>query len=192
MLKEHVLERIRSMFRNRGDSLYGGEEVTQLEHALQAAMLAEREGAGPALVSAALLHDVGHLMHDLPEDAPDHGVDDVHEQLACDWLSNYFGPDVVEPVRLHVAAKRYLCAVDSRYHDDLSDASRQSLALQGGPFTADEARQFEEHPLFKDCIRLRRWDDLAKVVNLKTPDLEHYLVHVGSVFQAARPLEAAP
>jgi [1-hydroxy-2-(trimethylamino)ethyl]phosphonate dioxygenase len=125
-----------------------------------------------------LLHDVGHLLHELPDDAPDDGVDDVHERLGHAWLRRTFVPEVCEPVRLHVAAKRYLCAVDADYQRSLSPPSLQSLALQGGPFDADEAREFEDGPHFRECIELRRWDDLAKVPELETPSLDHFLEYV--------------
>src|SRR4249919_1585207 len=121
------------LFRQRGSSQYGGEAVTQLEHALQAATFAEREGAEPALITAALIHDVGHLLHDLPNDAPDKGIDDRHETLAAAWLAQRFQPSVVAPVAMHVSAKRYLCAVDQGYFGQLSQPSVQSLAIQGGP-----------------------------------------------------------
>src|SRR5687767_4140639 len=104
-----------ALFERHGSSQYGGEAVSQLEHALQAATFAEREGAAPELIAAALIHDVGHLLHGLPEDAPSQGVDDRHETLADAWLAQRFGPAVVAPVAMHVAAKRYLCAVDSDY-----------------------------------------------------------------------------
>src|SRR5579871_1803106 len=131
------------LFRERGRSRYGGEAVTQLEHALQAAALAEQEGARPALIAAALLHDVGHLLHDLPDDAPERDVDDRHESLAARWLAGRFGPEVVDPVRLHVAAKRYLCATAPGYLDGLSPPSLHSLELQGGPMSPGQARRFE-------------------------------------------------
>jgi phosphonate degradation associated HDIG domain protein len=170
--------KIARLFHERGGSEYGGEAVTQLEHALQAAMLAEDEGAGPALVAAALLHDVGHLLHDLPDDAPDRDIDDHHEALAARWLAKRFGPDVVEPVRLHVPAKRYLCATESGYLEALSPPSLQSLRLQGGPMTPDEALRFESSPHFESALRLRRWDEAAKVPGLPTPGLEHFLERV--------------
>src|SRR5687767_13949425 len=107
-----IVDTIQKLFEEHGDSLYGGEAVTQLEHALQASMLAENEDASPALITAALLHDIGHLLHNLPDDAPDSGIDDVHEELAYNRLRAHFGDDVTEPVRLHVDAKRYLCAVE--------------------------------------------------------------------------------
>ena len=120
---DDVLNDIFGMFRDRGDSLYVGEPITQTEHALQAASLAETEGAGSALIVAALLHNVGHLLSKRPEDCADSGIDDRHEHLGAKWLSAHFGPDVVEPIRLHVPAKRYLCAVSPDYLHDLSSAS---------------------------------------------------------------------
>jgi phosphonate degradation associated HDIG domain protein len=147
-----------------------------LEHALQAAMFAQRSGATLDLVVAALLHDVGHLLHDLPENAPDEGIDDCHEELAGKWLAQYFGPAVIEPIRLHVTAKRYLCFADPGYLKQLSPPSLQSLLLQGGPMTSEEADEFEKNPHFESAVRLRRWDDAAKVVNLPTPNLHHYLL----------------
>jgi phosphonate degradation associated HDIG domain protein len=174
-----------SLFARRGDSEYGGEAVTQLEHALQAAAFAEREGATPELISAALLHDVGHLLHDLPEDAPDQGIDDRHETLAAAWLAQRFQPAVVAPVAMHVAAKRYLCAVDSGYLGRLSQPSVQSLAMQGGPMTADEIGRFESRPHFQDAVRLRRWDDAAKVVGMVTPDLDHFASYIDQAAEAS-------
>lgn len=174
------LETILQVFQTRGHSRYGGEAISQLEHALQAATLAEQTGAAPALIAACLLHDVGHLLHDLPEDAPDGGHDDEHEQLGAAWLDKHFQPAVVEPVRLHVAAKRYLCAVDQIYDSQLSAPSRQSLALQGGPMTPAQARHFEEHPHFRAAIDLRRWDEAAKVPQLTTPPVEHFLPYLKS------------
>lgn len=175
---EEVQQEIAELFRRRGASLYGGEGVTQLEHALQAALLAEQAGALPPQILAALLHDIGHLLHDLPDDAPDRGVDDVHEQLGYEWLIERFGPEVSEPVRLHVVAKRYLCAVDPGYQATLSPPSLLSLQLQGGPFTAEEVRQFERHPYFRESVELRRWDDLAKVEQLDTPAIDHFLAYL--------------
>ncbi|MBI3863262.1 MAG: HD domain-containing protein [Planctomycetia bacterium] len=163
-----------TLFRERGGSQYGGEAVSQLEHALQAAYFAEQSGAGSPLIAAALLHDVGHLLHSLPDDAPDQGVDDRHEALAARWLKARFGPEVIEPVRLHVAAKRYLCATDADYTTELSPPSALSLKLQGGPMSDDEAREFAARPFCKAAVALRRWDDAAKVPEMKTPPLEHF------------------
>jgi phosphonate degradation associated HDIG domain protein len=183
---DKVLNSIRDLFDRRGSSLYGGEAVSQLEHALQAADLAEQAGARPELIVAALLHDIGHLLHDLPEDAPDNGVDDVHERLGNAWLRRSFGPDVCDPVRQHVAAKRYLCAVDSDYQQSLSSPSLQSLQLQGGPMDADEVSQFEAEPSFRDYVEVRRWDDQAKVPGLATPPLEHFLSYVPACLLRAK------
>jgi len=169
-----VFDQIAELFAKRGDTAYFGEPVSQKEHALQAAYLAVREGAPESLVVAALLHDVGHLVHGLPEDIADHGVDARHEAAGEAWLARYFGPEVTEPVRLHVDAKRYLCRVDPEYLSQLSTASVQSLTLQGGPFSEAEARQFEAHRHFSEAVRLRRWDDQAKIPGLAVPDLEHY------------------
>jgi phosphonate degradation associated HDIG domain protein len=186
-MDDEIVSDIRQLFERNGGSLYGGEDVTQLEHALQAAMLAEAEGADAPLIVAALLHDIGHLLHDLPDDAPDDGVDDVHELLAYNWLRGHFGPEVTEPVRMHVDAKRYLCAAEQGYLASLSAASQQSLELQGGTFTAEEAREFEHRPYFENGLRLRRWDDLAKVVGLETPSLNHFLSYIREIrhFKAA-------
>lgn len=162
------------LFREHGNSQYGGEAVSQLEHALQSADLAEQSGASPPLITAALLHDVGHLLHNLPEDAPEQGIDDHHEVLAARRLHKLFGPAVVEPVRLHVAAKRYLCAVESGYLEQLSAPSRLSLELQGGPMTSEEVSAFRAHPQCDAAIALRRWDDTAKVPGLPTPGLDHF------------------
>jgi gamma-butyrobetaine dioxygenase len=168
------IDRLFSLFRVHGTGAYFGEAVTETEHALQCARLAEHADAGPELIAAALLHDVGHLLHGLGEDVADRGIDAHHEDAGATWLAQHFGPAVVEPVRLHVDAKRYLAAVEPGYADALSPASRTSLQLQGGPMTAEEVRRFEAKPQFRSAIALRRWDDAAKVPGLAVPDLEHY------------------
>ena len=162
------------IFEVKGGDAYFGEPVSQLEHALQAAYHAERESAPPWLVVAALLHDIGHLLHDLPEHIADLGVDARHEDVGHAWLAQYFGPEITAPVRMHVDAKRYLCATDPEYLKLLSPASVQSLQLQGGPFCEAEARAFEQQPFAREAVRLRRWDDLAKVPGMQVPGLEHY------------------
>ena len=168
-----TMKAIEQAFRRRGQDHYG-EGVSQEEQALQAARQAEREGAPAALIVAALLHDIGHLLHDLPEDIADQAVDTQHESLGSAWLSQYFGPEVSEPVRLHVAAKRYLCVVESGYRDRLSAASQQSLALQGGPLDPAAVSAFRAEPAADAAVALRRWDDEAKVVGRATPDLAHF------------------
>ena len=185
-----VVTEIRQLFTRRGDSLYGGEAVTQLEHALQAAYLAEQEGAAPTTIAAALLHDIGHLLHDLEDDAPHQGVDDVHEKLADEWLADRFSAEVKEPIRLHVAAKRYLCQADTDYLNGLSEPSKLSLQLQGGPYTEAEAKDFEQHQLFEQIVQVRRYDDLAKVANLPTPDLEHFLQYVSDCVMCTEEAES--
>ena len=169
-----VVDDILAAFAEQGRGAYFGEAVTQAEHALQAAHLAETAGASREQVAAALLHDIGHLLHGLPEDIADRGVDGRHEEAGAAWLARHFGPAVAHPVRLHVAAKRYLCAVEPGYREGLSPASRQSLELQGGPFTDEEARRFEQQPHWRSAVALRRWDDAAKVPGLAVPGLEHY------------------
>ncbi len=168
-----IYETVAGLFDRRGREEYHGEAVSQTEHALQAAALAEAGGAPGALVVAALLHDVGHLF-DEPEDLAERGIDGCHEDSGAAWLVRKFGPAVSEPVRLHVAAKRYLCATDPAYLDALSPASALSLKVQGGPFDAAEVIGFESHPFAVDAVRLRRWDDAAKVTGLAVPDLPHY------------------
>ncbi len=168
-----VMKEIRGAFARRGDEGYG-EGVSQLEHAIQCAAFAERDGASDALVAAAYLHDIGHLLHDLPQDIADRGVDTQHESTGSAWLSQYFGPELTEPVRMHVAAKRYLAATEPGYFDLLSDASKLSLQLQGGPMSPEQVRAFEAEPFFADAIRLRRWDEEGKIVGFEGPSPAHF------------------
>lgn len=186
MTKHEVIEDIVRRFETLGGSLYGGEAVTQLEHALQTAMLAQREGATAELVAAALLHDIGHLLHELPDDAPDQGVDDCHEDSGYQFLLGRFPEATTQPVRLHVPAKRYLCATDPAYDSQLSEPSRVSLRLQGGPMNEDEVRVFQAEPFAEDAVRLRRWDDEAKIVGLQTPPLSAFL---DALHAAAMPVD---
>lgn len=176
-----VIERIFTLFRERGDAAYIGEPVSQTEHALQAAWAAEKAQAGSALVVAALLHDIGHLLHHLPEDCAQAGIDDRHEALGARWVERHFGPAVSEPIRLHVPAKRYLCATEPGYRDTLSAASVLSLQLQGGPFSPAESSAFQQSPHRAGAVALRRWDDAAKIPGLPTPDLEHFRPHLEAV-----------
>lgn len=173
---------IADLFSRQGQSTYLGEQVTQTEHALQAAQAAEQAGAGSALIAAALLHDIGHLLDaDSPDPRARQATDFQHEDSAARWLGRHFGPEVVEPIRLHVAAKRYLCVIDPDYHQQLSEASKASLRLQKGPFTPEEARHFEQGPHFRAAVALRRWDEAAKVAGLPTPGIDHYLEQVEAV-----------
>jgi phosphonate degradation associated HDIG domain protein len=170
----NVIDQITTLFQEKGQGLYFGEAVTETEHALQSAHLAEQCGAAPELIVAALLHDVGHLLHGLPEDIAEQGIDGRHEEAGAAWLQRHFGPDVVNSVRLHVTAKRYLCAAEPDYLAGLSEASRRSLYLQGGPMSPDEMRRFELEPGFQSALAVRRWDDAAKVPGLIVPGLGHY------------------
>jgi len=152
------------------------EDVSQLDHALQTAALARVAGADDALVAAALLHDVGHLL-ELRDGGQDDGQTDVdlgHEGRGARWLAPVFPPQVTGPIALHVAAKRYRCAVDPAYHDGLSDGSRRSLVRQGGPMAPDEVERFAAHPAHADAVALRGWDDGGKVTDLHVPDLASY------------------
>jgi phosphonate degradation associated HDIG domain protein len=169
------IEDIESVFARRGAEQYSGEPVTQLEHALQSAALAEAEGADDELVTAALLHDLGHLLQELGETPSLRGVDDVHQYAALPFLRGLFGERVLGGIRLHVDAKRYLCATRADYHDALSEDSKRSLKLQGGVFDAAQAEAFIAQPGAPDAVRLRLWDDRAKVAGLPTPPLSHYL-----------------
>ena len=173
-MKHPIVTEILTLFNTNGGSMYGGEEVTQLEHALQAATFAKENNASDALITAALLHDIGHLLHDLPDDASDNGIDDVHEALAAQFLEAHFIPAVVEPVKLHVAAKRYLCAVDATYYDTLSAPSKTSLTFQGGIMNETEVANFEQYPFYQDAITLRKWDDIAKDPTMKTEAIEYF------------------
>lgn len=162
------VEAILELFAARGAEAYLGEPVSQQEHALQAAYLAVRDGAPGPLIAAALLHDIGHLL-DLDESAAERGIDQRHEEQAARWLSAHFDPEVTEPIRLHVAAKRYLCAMEPAYLASLSPASVRSLELQGGPLTSPEIVRFEALPHHLDAVRVRRWDDQAKVPDWTVP-----------------------
>lgn len=172
-----LVERIEALFVLHGHRVYDGirqEPVSALEHALQCAELAEWAGADAPLIAAALLHDIGHFLT-APVDERDDRLDDEHEELAVPFLSTGFGPEVIEPVRLHVQAKRYLVRTDARYAQALSLASRHSLALQGGPMRDDELARFEARPQAMNAVRLRRWDDSAKRPGRPTPPLGYYL-----------------
>jgi phosphonate degradation associated HDIG domain protein len=169
---------IAALIDGKGEGRYGLTDINQRAHALQAAWLAERSGCGAALIVAALLHDIGHMVHDLGDNPAARGVDDRHEEVGYDFLRVYFGPEVAGPVRLHVAAKRYLCAVEPDYFGRLSDDSVLSLSLQGGPMPQQEAEAFAALPHARAAVQLRRFDEAAKVKGLETPGVEHFLPFV--------------
>ena len=185
-----TLDAITALFDVHGSRMYSGEPVTQLEHALQSALLAEQSGASPSLVTAALLHDLGHMINDQGETPTLRGIDDRHEYVAIPRLRGLFGDAVLAPIRLHVEAKRYLCARGDgtlsgpAYLRALSPDSVRSLTLQGGVFSDAEADVFIQQPFAHDALRVRGWDDLAKVAGRSTPPLTHYLTLAASVAQA--------
>jgi len=169
-----VFAEVLALYGPRGGAAYFGERVSMTEHGLQAAHFARTEKAPDALVVAALLHDVGHLIETVPDSIEDWRSDAHHEETGARWLSQRFCAEVSQPVRLHVPAKRYLCATDAHYFAMLSTASVHTLRLQGGPMSAEEVARFETQPYFREAVRVRRWDDQGKVAGLKTPPLEAY------------------
>src|ERR1700677_3479980 len=169
------VESLIDLLNAKGGSAYFGEPVSILEHSLQAAHSAELAGAGAAAISAALLHDVGHMLHGLDEEIAQRGLDGMHEEVAAKYLSRWFGDEVTVPILLHVPAKRFLCWQDRAYLQQLSAASRESLALQGGPMNDDQAADFLRNLFANAAIALRHWDDEAKVPGLRVPNAVHYL-----------------
>lgn len=182
-----IVAEIRQRFQEKGNEMYAGEAISQTEHALQAAFAAEQAGESAELIVAALLHDIGHLLHKHAEDCASQGIDDLHERIGAQWLVRYFPKAVTEPIRLHVAAKRYRCATDAAYANRLSPASVLSLQLQGGPFDSVEQEEFEHNPWSQAALRLRNWDEAAKVPGFATPELEYFLTYVRSVLQQQTP-----
>ncbi|GAB2902821.1 HD domain-containing protein [Paraburkholderia jirisanensis] len=177
------LDDIRGLFEEHGNLAYGGEQVSQREHALQCGALAEREAASDELVVAAFLHDIGHLLNRKGPTPTARGVDDLHQFFALPFLRPVLPEAVLEPIRLHVDAKRCLCAIDDTYFGTLSPDSVRSLQLQGGVFSSEEAQAFLSKPYAEDALRLRRWDDLAKVADTATPEIDHYLQLVERVME---------
>ncbi|MGF1520289.1 MAG: phosphonate degradation HD-domain oxygenase [Nodosilinea sp.] len=181
----HTLTTLLDLYRQRGQAQYGGEAISQFEHALQCASLAEQAEQSPEMIAACLFHDLGHMIHHLGDEPALRGLDDRHEQRAIPVLEPLFPAAVTLPIQLHVAAKRYLCAVDQAYWDSLSATSKRSLELQGGVFSPAAATAFIQQPHAKQAVQLRRWDDLAKVPNQDTPDLEHFLPSLQKACQSA-------
>jgi [1-hydroxy-2-(trimethylamino)ethyl]phosphonate dioxygenase len=180
-----IVALIEDIFLRRGADSYLGEEVTMSEHMLQAARLAEEEDGSDVMIAAALLHDIGHYTNEFPEDALDRGIDNHHDAAGARVLEPFFPPEVTEPVRLHVAAKRYLCAVDPAYFGRLSAASVHTLRLQGGPMSPEEVAEFERNPHVGIAVKVRRWDEAAKVRGLPTPTFAHYRPVLERVVAAA-------
>jgi phosphonate degradation associated HDIG domain protein len=172
--KSNVVSFIADIFERRGAESYLGEEVTMAEHMLQAAWLAEQEDAPYELVAAALLHDIGHYTSEFGAYSPEDKKDKYHDASGAKVLEPYFPPVIIECVRLHVAAKRYLCAKNPNYMVQLSKASIHSLSLQGGPMNEQEVNDFESSPFYEEAILVRKWDDKGKVANMETKSFVEY------------------
>jgi phosphonate degradation associated HDIG domain protein len=166
---------LETLYLAKGTARYGLEDISQLQHALQTAALAEAAHEPPSMILASLLHDVGHMLSKLGENPADEGVDNAHEKIGAGWLKKRLGPEISEPVRLHVPAKRYLCATEASYTASLATDSIKSLALQGGPMSEREISAFLAEPGAEAAIRLRRYDDLAKDPAANPPNLAHFL-----------------
>jgi len=179
------LAEIEGLLSLKAEGQYGLAAINQRQHALQAAWLAERMGLPAAQITAALLHDIGHMVHDLGENPAEEGVDDQHEALGYDYLAQWFGPEVTEPVRLHVAAKRFLCATEADYFAKLSPDSVLSLRLQGGPMSEAEVAAFRANPEHAAAVQLRRFDEQAKVKGLETPPVTHFMRYVAEAIKPA-------
>lgn len=180
-----VVEQITELFLRRGGRRWTDAVLTECDHALQAAALAAEDSAPHSLVVAALFHDVGRIIANPVDDLAGLFSDDNHEAVGARWLATLFGPDVSEPVRLHVTAKRYLCAVHPGYLETLSSASMTELVCQGGPLRQDRVRAFEAERYFASAISLRRYDDGANVPGRDVPPLEHYIPRIESMLLSA-------
>ena len=170
----NIVNYIEDIFDRRGAESYLGEDVTMSQHMLQAAQCAEKSGADDSLIVAALLHDIGHYKNEIPETALAKGKNNYHEEAGANFLEDYFPVSVVEPIRQHVAAKRYLCAVKSDYFDRLSPASVHTLNLQGGPMNKEEVKEFEKNDYLEQCVKLRYWDEDAKNPKRVHPAFSYY------------------
>ena len=173
--RSNIVEFIADIFERRGAESYLGEQVSMSEHMLQGAVLAEAEGAPEELVAAALLHDIGHYTSEFGPMSLGDERDNYHEESGAMVLAPFFPSVITECVRLHVPAKRYLCATDKGYHDRLSEASKHTLMLQGGPMSAEEVKDFESNPYHREAVRVRIWDDEGKKPGVVTPEFRHYV-----------------
>lgn len=186
---DSVIAEIDAMFAAHGADIYG-ERVTQLQHAVQSAAAARAAGWDDAMIVACLLHDVGHLIHDDAGGAYDAGIDDVHEELGARWMAERFPAEVVIPARLHVASKRYLCTTEPGYHDLLSEASKKTLAMQGGPMSEAEAAAFRAGPFLERSVELRRFDDIGKNPDDHAETVADYHAAIRRVVMAHEPMGA--
>jgi phosphonate degradation associated HDIG domain protein len=172
---EEIVDTIFTLLRNSAQSDYIGEMISQLEHALQAAQGARDDGADEETIVAALLHDIGHICVDISRDHMEQYGVVGHEAIGARFvLTNGFSTKIAELIRGHVQAKRYLTYKDPKYYAHLSHASKQTLCMQGGPMTAQEAAVFEQDPLFKEKLHMRYWDEQAKKRDWKVANLESY------------------
>ncbi len=175
LLDRHsFVEFILDLFARRGSEAYMGEPVNMAQHMEQTAACAVADGASDELVIAALLHDIGHFVGDCPIDALETGVDNLHQLAGAKFLEAYYPASVTGPIRLHVAAKKYLCALEGQYFAHLSAASVQSLQVQGGPMTETEIEAFESSPYHQAAVQLRRYDDDGKVAGLDIKPVQGY------------------
>lgn len=172
---DDIVEELSSLYEFRALGRYGLAAINQRAHALQAAQLAEQAGLPESVVVAALLHDVGHMVHTLGEHPAAQGVDDQHEIHGAIWLEPWFGPEVTEPIRLHVQAKRYLCSVEPDYFSRLSPDSVQSLVLQGGRMSDTEVASFRMTAGWQDAVSLRRIDERAKDPSARVPSFDAFI-----------------
>ena len=166
------LDHLRELFASHDGKLEVEGRLSNAMHMLQTAAAAETAGAEPCLIAASLLHDIGHWLHG--ETTNSRGVDGRHESVGAAWLNAWFDSDVTQPIALHVAAKRYLCAREPDYFANLSRGSVASLTLQGGPMSDVEVASFEADPAHGHAVALRRWDEYGKVPGLQVPGFEHY------------------
>ena len=183
MQKNTIVELIEDIFIRRGAESYLGEAVTMSQHMLQSAQLAENSGASEDVIVAALLHDIGHYTNEFPDNAADLGIDARHEHAGASVMGSHFPQSIVDCIRYHVDAKRFLCATDPDYHAQLSEASQHSLTLQGGPMSAEEVADFKKLPHLDAILQVRRWDDQAKDPHRTTPSFAHYKPMIENVVE---------
>ena len=174
LTRDNIVDFILDLFARRGSEEYMGEAVSMAQHMEQSAACAVKDDAADELVIAALLHDIGHFVGDFPIDALENGIDNLHEDAGANLLRAYYPPTLTEPIRLHVAAKKYLCAVDENYIECLSDASINSLHVQGGPMSETEVEAFEANPYHRSAVKVRFYDDDGKVAGLTIKPVSEY------------------